>query len=613
MENIIECSICLEKYDKKEKLPRILTCGHTFCTSCLIKIKEKNKPDNKIKCPLDLKLEADKINIEEIPINRVIVDLLDLNLPDKLNEDKNKQKKNNSNIFLNVKNKLQSLYSLYDFSQKEITDSLSYLLLSKEKCENSIINYYDTLISKFINRKEYMLNLLYNYIDEKNSYYNLLLEKLNSLSKLSKDKMKKVETAIKIQEKSEISDTDKIDFISSLDLNILEDNDFIKQLNFTLNEIKSGYIPTVLYDKNENIEKYAETVINYLTLNIENIINYSEYENSINSKLKSLKVNNDSKEENDDNFNLFKDDNKEKKKEEAHKKLNHFFDNKINELTNLISKLDLSNSQITQLLWFNQGTNKIFSYDLLGNNQIWKEINNMNNFITPISPSITQLSNDVAFLSGGYSKVNEVSKKCYLYNKGKFELLNDMFNERRNHFSIKVNEYIYVCGGIDNKSNHLNSCEKYSLQFEKWVKCSPLHIERSHLSLCNMNNKYIYAIGGENKRNGFLDSIEKYSILGDTWECLKIKLPYKLECVGCISATNKEIIIFGGYCPQKIKRETIIKYNIDTQKISFSDKQLNILGWSIYMPIKINNYINVILGGDENEKPIIEKFQSQFL
>ena len=613
MENIIECSICLEKYDKKEKLPRILTCGHTFCTSCLIKIKEKNEPDNKIKCPLDLKLEADKINIEEIPINRVIVDLLDLNLPDKLNEDKNKQKKNNSNIFLNVKNKLQSLYSLYDFSQKEITDSLSYLLLSKEKCENSIINYYDTLISKFINRKEYMLNLLYNYIDEKNSYYNLLLEKLNSLSKLSKDKMKKVETAIKIQEKSEISDTDKIDFISSLDLNILEDNDFIKQLNFTLNEIKSGYIPTVLYDKNENIEKYAETVINYLTLNIENIINYSEYENSINSKLKSLKVNNDSKEENDDNFNLFKDDNKEKKKEEAHKKLNHFFDNKINELTNLISKLDLSNSQITQLLWFNQGTNKIFSYDLLGNNQIWKEINNMNNFITPISPSITQLSNDVAFLSGGYSKVNEVSKKCYLYNKGKFELLNDMFNERRNHFSIKVNEYIYVCGGIDNKSNHLNSCEKYSLQFEKWIKCSPLNIERSHLSLCNMNNKYIYAIGGENKRNGFLDSIEKYSILGDTWECLKIKLPYKLECVGCISATNKEIIIFGGYCPQKIKRETIIKYNIDTQKINFSDKQLNILGWSIYMPIKINNYINVILGGDENEKPIIEKFQSQFL
>ena len=613
MENIIECSICLERYDKKEKLPRILTCGHTFCTSCLIKIKEKNKPDNKIKCPLDSKLEADKNSIEEIPINRVIVDLLDLNLPEKIKEDKNKQNKNDSNIFLNVKNKLQSIYSLYDFSTKEISDSLSYLLLSKEKCENSIINYYDTLINKLINRKEYMLNILYNYIDEKNSYYNLLLEKLSSLSKLSKDKIKKVDTAIKIQEKNDISDTDKIDFISSLDLNSLEDNDFIKQLNFTLNEIKSGYIPTVLYDKNENIEKFAETVINYLTLNIENIINYSEYENSINSNIKQLKENNDSKKEIDNSFSLFKEENIQKKKDEAHKKLNHFFDNKINELSNSFSKMDLSNSPITKLLWFNQGTNKIFSYDLIGNNQIWKEINNMNNFTIPISPSISQLSNDIAFISGGCTKINEVSKKCYLYKKGKFELLNDMFNERRNHFSLRVNEYIYVCGGIDNNSNHLNSCEKYSLQYEKWIKCSPLNIERSHLSLCNVNNKYIYAIGGENKKNGFLDSIEKYSILGDSWECMKIKLPYKLECVGCITSNNKEIVIFGGYCPQKIKRETIIKYNIDTQKINFSDKQLNILGWSIYMPIKINNYINVILGGDENEQPIIEKFQTQFL
>ena len=27
------------------------------------------------------------------------------------------------------------------------------------------------------------------------------------------------------------------------------------------------------------------------------------------------------------------------------------------------------------------------------------------------------------------------------------------------------------------------------------------------------------------------------------------------------------------------------------------------------MPIKIGNHINVILGGDENQKPIIEKFE----
>ena len=610
MENIIECSICLEKYDKKEKLPRILTCGHTFCTSCLIKIKEKNKQENKIRCPLDSKIEYEKNNIEEIPINRIIFDLLDLNLPAKLNDNKNKSG-NNNNIFVNAKDKLKSLYYLYDFSQKEISESLNYLLISKEKCENSIVDYYETLINKLINRKEYMLNILYNYINEKNSYYNLLLEKLNTLMKLSKEKIIKLETAIKIQEKSEISDSDKINFISSLELNILEDNDFIKQLNFTLNEIKSGYIPTVLYDKNENIEKYAETVINYLTLNLENIINYGEYENSANNKLKNLKNKNElkSNEEDENSFNLLKDSMNIKNKKEEKENYNKLIYNKINDLSNLISEINLENSEISKLLWFNQGSTKIYYYDLIKDDQIWKEINNINNFIIPISPSITQLSNDIAFISGGLSEINLVTNKCYIYNKGKFNIINDMFKERRNHSSIKVNNQIYVCGGIDNNSNHLNLCEKYSLQNKKWIKFHSLNMERSHLSLCNMNNKYIYALGGENKTNGFLDIIEKYSISDDKWECLKIKLPYKLECVGCISISDKEMIIFGGYCPQKIKRETIIKYNVDTQTINFSNKQLNILGWSIYMPIKINNTIFVFLGGDENEQPIIEKFQ----
>ena len=610
MENIIECSICLEKYDKKEKLPRILTCGHTFCTSCLIKIKEKNKQENKIRCPLDSKIEYEKNNIEEIPINRIIFDLLDLNLPAKLNDKKNKSG-NNNNIFMNAKDKLKSLYYLYDFSQKEISESLNYLLISKEKCENSIVDYYETLINKLINRKEYMLNILYNYINEKNSYYNLLLEKLNTLMKLSKEKIIKLETAIKIQEKSEISDSDKINFISSLELNILEDNDFIKQLNFTLNEIKSGYIPTILYDKNENIEKFAETVINYLTLNLENIINYGEYENSANNKLKNLKNKNElkSNEEDESSFNLLKDSMNIKNKKEEKENYNKLIYNKINDLSNLISEINLENSEISKLLWFNQGSTKIYYYDLIKDDQIWKEINNINNFIIPISPSITQLSNDIAFISGGLSEINLVTNKCYIYNKGKFNILNDMFKERRNHSSIKVNNQIYVCGGIDNNSNHLNLCEKYSIQNKKWTKCHSLNMERSHLSLCNMNNKYIFALGGENKTNGFLDIIEKYSISGDMWECLKIKLPYKLECVGCISISDKEMIIFGGYCPQKIKRETIIKYNIDTQTINFSNKQLNILGWSIYMPIKINNTIFVFLGGDENEQPIIEKFQ----
>ena len=614
MENILECSICLEKYNKKDKLPRILICGHTFCTSCLQKIKTKNISEKQIKCPIDLKIGYENNNIDDIPINRVVVDLIDLKIEEKL-----KNENNAKNIFVDVKEKLQSLFRIYDFSQKDISDSLSYLLLSKEKCENSIINYYDTLISKLINRKEYMLNLLYNYIDEKNTFYNLLLEKLNSLVKLCQDKLLKIETAIKIQEKNKISNSEQINFISSLGLDTLEDNDFIKQLNSVLNEIKSGFIPTILYDKNENIEGHAESVINYLTLNIENLNNFSEYDNSINSKLNNFENNNNNNRNimnienninnDNDDFNLIKneDDNNNNNKEKAKQKLNHFFNIKIQELNTTFDKLNL-NEPITKLLWFHQGRQNIFSFDLIANNG-WEEINNINNFIIPISPSIIQLTNESAFFSGGCLQINKVSKTCFFYNKGIFKEKQKMLKERRNHSSIRVNNHIYICGGMDNNSTHINSCEKYSLQYEKWIKCSSLNIERSHLSLCNMNNKYIYALGGENKINGFLDSIEKYSIIGDTWELINVKLPYKLECVGCIGVSHQEIIIFGGYCPQKIKRETIIKYNITNHQINFSSKQLNMLGWSIFMPIKIGNCINVILGGDENEKPIIEKFE----
>lgn len=42
-----ECSLCRELYDHQDIFPRILSCGHTFCTNCLEKLI-KNKS---ISCP----------------------------------------------------------------------------------------------------------------------------------------------------------------------------------------------------------------------------------------------------------------------------------------------------------------------------------------------------------------------------------------------------------------------------------------------------------------------------------------------------------------------------------------------------------------------------------
>ena len=43
----LACSICLESYNYKDKCPRMLSCGHSFCSSCL----ERLLYGNTIRCP----------------------------------------------------------------------------------------------------------------------------------------------------------------------------------------------------------------------------------------------------------------------------------------------------------------------------------------------------------------------------------------------------------------------------------------------------------------------------------------------------------------------------------------------------------------------------------
>lgn len=36
------CPICYDHYNDKEKIPRILSCGHTYCQSCLMDLRTSN-------------------------------------------------------------------------------------------------------------------------------------------------------------------------------------------------------------------------------------------------------------------------------------------------------------------------------------------------------------------------------------------------------------------------------------------------------------------------------------------------------------------------------------------------------------------------------------------
>ena len=94
----MECDICLVEWDSKIRIPRLLSCGHTFCQVCLIEILNKslktkkpficpncNIPQIQIKSENDFKLLIKNFNL--------------LQIAEKLEERKTQTRNTNSSIF----------------------------------------------------------------------------------------------------------------------------------------------------------------------------------------------------------------------------------------------------------------------------------------------------------------------------------------------------------------------------------------------------------------------------------------------------------------------------------------------------------------------------------
>lgn len=88
-ENELECSICLELWIKKD--PRVLSCQHTFCSSCLARIVKNNK----VQCPLcRLKTAVPKNGVKDLPKNIFRHSLQTVNINNQIIEKCFKHKRN---------------------------------------------------------------------------------------------------------------------------------------------------------------------------------------------------------------------------------------------------------------------------------------------------------------------------------------------------------------------------------------------------------------------------------------------------------------------------------------------------------------------------------------
>ena len=72
-EFVMECTICFNGFDLSQNFPRILPCGHTFCSECLARLVQA---DSSLKCP-NCNSKIQKIILEAIPRNFNFMEILE--------------------------------------------------------------------------------------------------------------------------------------------------------------------------------------------------------------------------------------------------------------------------------------------------------------------------------------------------------------------------------------------------------------------------------------------------------------------------------------------------------------------------------------------------------
>ena len=491
---------------------------------------------------------------------------------------------------------------------------------SQTKLVQYINKFFDDLKEAFESERSKHLKLINEYCSKIKQEFDKVDELLQNNKRIINKGLNYI-NILRNQNFIEVRLVDQLELIEQLNLNSLLDDNVNNKINLFLFKIKNNMlIPEIIVDNkiyslvqemrncfNIQVNQKFFGKINLENININNILNTDNNNNNID-------INNLS--------SIFKDKNDIYLLEE-----NDELKNLIEDLCGIMDKIDIN--LIPKFIWIEPNSNNIYEIFIDKNNSIKSEIieykyitngasenenNNKKDFLFNDEFRVSNLSNDLIYISGGVlsnNSNNNSNGQIILNSLYEYSLKEKTLKEkahmkigRINHGIILINDMLYICGGLDQNIKISNTCEKYDIKENKWINMSEMKNQISKINLAQIDEDTLVAFGGIKKDNIFNYDIHYYKIGIDTWFILdNFKLPKGIIFPGICKINDKYIIIFGGVNENGEESKDVFKMDISMGSCELLDKNLNKGGLPLYFPYFVNNEIHMLLNHQNQKYP----------
>ena len=501
----------------------------------------------------------------------------------------------NNNFSHNVLQKLKKADNLIIKEYQLFLSGKNSFYNSKNKLLKDINKYYNDLIENFQNEHIKNLNLIQNYFIKIEQEF----DDIDKLLQKNKNIINKGINYINIlmnQNFMEVKISDQLQLIDELNLNDLLDNNINSKINIFLYKIKNNFlIPKLNIDKkviglvhevNDSFCIQINDKINMeKTTNINNV--FEENEKNDKNSLTKIFLNNN---------NIYL----EEEKSELTKV--------IDELCFYLNKMELS----PNFIWFEPNSCNIYEISLNNKNNYMKINYNYignniyNSFLFNEDFNVSNIKNNLMFITGGKLKNNQIINDVYQYSLIEKTLAQKtpMNQNRINHCSIFLDNNLYVCGGIDENFYILDTCEMFNLEEKKWMSISPMKEKLFKFNLVQIDSKSFAVFGGKKEDNNYNYFIYFYRTDINTWFILNnFKLPYGIIYPGLCNISSKFIFIFGGINENNQESKDIFKMDIINGNLQKINNCLEIGGFCTYKTLHSKNEIHLLLNHKGQTQP----------